>query len=78
MDTHRHHICGVLATTPDLGLSKGFGEDTTIRTGGDTTIGENPRTSPFVDLNRRLTCCRRWIEEILEEDRDLLQMLVDA
>lgn len=78
MDTHRHHICGVLATTPDLGLSKGFGEDTTIRTGGTPRlerIPEHPRS--WISIGE-LTCCRRWIEEILEEDRDLLQMLVDA
>ena len=27
-------LCGVFATTPDLGISRGFGEDTTIPKGG--------------------------------------------
>ena len=38
-------------------------------------IPEHPRSWILIE---ELTCCRRWIEEILEEDRDLLQMLVDA
>ena len=36
----------MLATTPDLDLSRGFGEDTTIKTGGNTTIWDR-KTLPL-------------------------------